>query len=70
MREDYDPARRPVSMQPERHLDYDRQRHADMLRRARCGELAAALAASREQERRFALAMLRRARIAASATPA
>jgi hypothetical protein len=54
-------------MQPERHLDYDRHRHADLLRRARNGELAAALAASREQERRFALAMLRRARVATSA---
>jgi len=56
-------------MQPEKHRDYDRERHADLLRRARVGDLGAAIAASREQERRFALAMLRRARLAVPAAP-
>jgi uncharacterized membrane protein len=56
-------------VQSSRHLDYDRQRHADLLRRARSGELAASIAAARETERRFALAMLLRARQAPRPLP-
>jgi hypothetical protein len=38
-------------MNPERHRDYERERHQDLLRRARSGELAASLAAGRRAER-------------------
>jgi hypothetical protein len=44
---------------PDVHLDYTRSRHSDLLRRARAGELASRLAASRSEERRFFLARRR-----------
>jgi len=42
--------------QPEIHRDYVRERHSDLLRLARTGELAARLAESRREERRTFLA--------------
>jgi hypothetical protein len=60
MREDYAALGRPVSVNPESHRAYDRERHLDLLRRARSGELAAELAAGRRAERRTrATALLR-----------
>jgi hypothetical protein len=44
---------------PEKHLDYHRERHANVLRLARTGELAARIANSRDEERRSFLARLR-----------
>ena len=44
---------------PDVHLDYSRTRHSDLLRRARAGELADRMAASRREERRFFLARRR-----------
>jgi hypothetical protein len=48
--------------QPDVHRDYIRERHSDLLRLARTGELAARLAESRREERRMYLARLWRAR--------
>jgi hypothetical protein len=44
------------------HRDYARERHSDLLRQARAGELAARLAESRELERRSLLERLWRER--------
>jgi hypothetical protein len=44
------------------HRDYVRERHSDLLRRARTGELAARMGESRLDERRTFLARLARAR--------
>ena len=55
--------------QPETHLDYVRERHGDLLRQARAGELAARLAAGRREERR-ALAIRLRVRGARAASSA
>ena len=46
-------------LQPETHLDIVRQRHSDLLRQARAGELALRMADSRREERRSFLARLR-----------
>ena len=46
-------------LHPEIHLDIVRQRHSDLLREARTGELALRLAAARRQERRSFLSRLR-----------
>ena len=53
---------------PETHLDFVRQRHGDLLRQARTGELAARLAAGRREERRSLAIRLRvrKARAASS----
>src|SRR5215212_8982324 len=60
MREDYARLARPVGMNPESHRTYDRDRHLNLLRRARSGELAAELAVSRRAQRRTrATALLR-----------
>ena len=45
-------------LQPEVHLDVVRDRHSDLLRQARSGELAARLGESRRAERRSFLARL------------
>ena len=45
-------------LQPEVHLDLVRDRHSDLLRQARSGELAARLGESRRAERRSFLALL------------
>jgi hypothetical protein len=45
---------------PEIHRDYQRDRHADLLRLARTGELAARIGRSRDEERRSFLARLQR----------
>jgi len=45
--------------QPEIHLDHVRDRHSELLRLARTGELATRLAASRREERRSLLARVR-----------
>jgi hypothetical protein len=47
---------------PGLHQDYVRERHSDLLRQARMGELAARIEASREDERRSFLARLHRER--------
>ena len=50
-------------MNPESHRVYDRERHLDLLRRARSGELATDIAAGRRAERRTrATALLRAGR--------
>jgi hypothetical protein len=74
-REDPEPLVRPVDMQgslrhgPGLHQDYVRERHSDLLRQARAGELAARIEASREHERRSFLARLYRERaVVGSAT--
>jgi hypothetical protein len=54
---------------PETHLDVVRERHSDLLRQARAGELAARLAAGRREERRSLVERLRR-REPSSASPA
>jgi hypothetical protein len=54
--------------QPDVHRDYIRERHSDLLRLARTGELAARLAESRREERRMYLARLWRARPVATAS--
>jgi hypothetical protein len=46
-------------LQPESHFDVVRQRHSDLLREARTGELAVRLGKARRQERRSFLARLR-----------
>ncbi len=46
-------------LQPEVHRDVVRERHSDLLRQARSGELAARLAESRRIERRLFLERLR-----------
>jgi hypothetical protein len=46
-------------LHPEAHLDMVRQRHSDLLRQARAGELAMRLAETRREERRSFLARLR-----------
>jgi hypothetical protein len=46
-------------LQPETHLDIVRQRHSDLLRQARTGELALRLADARREERRSFLSRLR-----------
>jgi hypothetical protein len=45
-------------LHPEAHLDMVRQRHSDLLRQARAGELAMRLAETRREERRSFLARL------------
>lgn len=45
---------------PEIHLDVARARHAELLREARAGQLAARLAAGRDAERRALTARLRK----------
>jgi len=63
MREDYARFARLVGVNPESHRAYERERHLDLLRRARSGELAAELAAARRVERRTrATALLRAGR--------
>ncbi len=47
---------------PSVHAEYERERHSDLLRQARAGELAAALAAGRRDERRSLLERLWRER--------
>ena len=49
-------------LQPEIHRDVVRDRHSDLLRQARAGELASRLGAARHSERRMFLARLRRDR--------
>jgi hypothetical protein len=62
-REDNACLRRLVGVHPETHRAYVRERHLDLLRRARSGELAADLAAGRRAERRMrATALLRAGR--------
>jgi hypothetical protein len=46
-------------LQPETHRDVVRERHSDLLRLARAGELAAELGTARAEERRSFLARLR-----------
>ena len=46
-------------MYPSSHRDYVRERHADLLRQARTGRLAAEIAESRRAERRSRLARFR-----------
>jgi hypothetical protein len=46
-------------LQPEIHLDVVRERHSDLLREARKGELALRLRDARHEERRSFLARLR-----------
>ena len=46
-------------LQPEAHLDVVRERHSDLLRQARTGELAVRIGESRRAERRSFLARLR-----------
>ena len=66
--EDPEPLARPVDMEgslrhgPGLHQDYVRERHSDLLRQARAGELAARIEASREHERRSFLVLLHRRR--------
>ena len=63
MGEDYARFARLVGVNPESHRAYERERHLDLLRRARSGELAAKLAAGRRVERRArATALLRAGR--------
>jgi hypothetical protein len=45
-------------LQPEAHLDVVRQRHSDLLRQARTGELAVRVGEFRRAERRSFLARL------------
>jgi hypothetical protein len=45
-------------LQPEIHRDLVRDRHSDLLRQARAGELAARIAAARREERRSVLPRL------------
>jgi hypothetical protein len=61
MREDYAGLVRLVSVNPESHRAHERERHLDLLRRARNGELAAELAAGRRAERRTRTTALLRA---------
>jgi hypothetical protein len=46
-------------LQPDIHRDLVRERHSDLLRQARAGELATRLAAARREERRSFLRRLR-----------
>jgi hypothetical protein len=46
-------------LQPEIHRDLVRERHSELLRQARAGELATRVAAARREERRSFLAWLR-----------
>jgi hypothetical protein len=46
-------------LRPEAHLDVVRQRHSDLLREARGGELAARRGGSRRRERRAFVSRLR-----------
>jgi hypothetical protein len=55
---------------PERHLDYTRERHSDLLRQARAGELAARIGQARENERRSFLSRLFHERRQARPAPA
>lgn len=48
-------------LQREAHLDAVRERHSDLLRQARAGELAQRLGAARREERRSFLYRLRAA---------
>ena len=50
---------------PDVHRDYVRERHSDLLRLARAGELAARIGEARREERRTFLARLRQAGAAA-----
>ena len=52
-------------MHPEIHRELQRERHAQLLREARSGRLAVAIAESRRADRRAWLPTLRRERIAA-----
>jgi hypothetical protein len=47
-------------LNPESHRDVVRDRHSDLLRQARTGELAAKLGEARREERRRLVARLRR----------
>ena len=47
-------------LQPETHRDVVRERHSDLLRQARAGELAARVAEGRREERRSLVFRLRR----------
>jgi hypothetical protein len=49
-------------VQPDSHRAVDRLRHNDLLRRARSGELASAIAESRRADRRSRFALLRERR--------
>jgi hypothetical protein len=51
-----------MSYHPSVHADYHRERHSDLLRQARAGELAASMAAGRRDERRSLLERLWRER--------
>lgn len=55
---------------PDVHLEYHRERHADLLRQARDEELAVVLARSRREERRTLLARLWRDRHVGRPAPA
>ncbi len=58
-------------LQPDTHLDVVRERHSDLLRLARTGELATRLGTARREERRSFLARLRAERRAGpTPTPA
>ena len=58
-------------LQPETHLDIVRERHSDLLRQARTGELVLRLGAARREERRSFLSRLRDApKPRQSSTPA
>jgi len=57
-------------LHPEAHLDMVRQRHSDLLRQARAGELAMRLAETRREERRSFLARLRNNNTRRSSIPA
>ena len=57
-------------LNPETELDIVRQRHSDLLRLARSGELAQRLGTARREERRSFLARLRAQRRPYPSTPA
>ncbi len=52
-----------------RHMDYDRERHADFVRAARRSELASAVATARDAERRSFLARAWAKRFGRSSAP-
>jgi hypothetical protein len=54
---------------PDKHLDYHRERHADRLREARSGVLAAQIAEARNEDRRSLLARLHLRREAVRPAP-
>ena len=61
MGEDYARFARLVGVSPQSHRAYERERHLDLLRRARSGGLAAELAVGRRAERRTRTTALLRA---------